>query len=1148
MKLTKKIMAVCISACMTFPLISNIPAVPEQVTVTQAADYAYDDDLVMRYTTQAGYVSTNNAFNNDESFYKALPIGNGRIGGMVYGNCPDELIDLNECTVWSSGPSNNNREGASGFLKQAQELLKNGKYYDANDLIGGKMIGGGEAKYQMVGGLKLFFGHKDVTGYSRTLDMNDAVARTEYTCNGVKYTRETFVSHPDQVMVTRITANKAGAVSMSLGYENVLNGGVTTDGNDTLVANGHGSDDNWVKGAVYFSSRSKVIPENGSVSAGDGKVNVQNADSVMIITSVRTNFIDYKTCKGDEKGDAAKDISRTEKKSYDELYEAHKEDYQSLFKRVDVDLGGNSADANSKTVNQRIVEFGKSQDPKLVKMLYQYGRYLMISASRDAQPMNLQGIWNKYSSPAWGSKATTNINYEMNYWPALTTNLEECFAPFVDKAMTLQYAGNETAKVHYDISEGWVLHHNTDLWNRTAPIDGSWGQWPVGGAWISNMLYDAYRFNKNDDYLEKVYPVIKGSATFLNQLMIPMKIDGQEYMVISPSTSPELSLPPYGGANAASCDYGVTMDNSITRELFKGVTEASEILGVDEKLRGELNDKLTLIRPETIGSWGQIQEWAHDWDNPNEKHRHISHMYALYPGYEITPDDNPTTAKGAATSLNARGDDGTGWSEAWKLNCWARLEDGEHAYNLVKLLVSPVSGGGRLYDNLWDAHPPFQIDGNFGFTSGVTEMLLQSQNDVISLLPALPQKWNTGHANGLRARGNFEIKEMSWSDGSLEKVTILSGSGGICTVKYAGATISFDTEAGKEYTLGGELQFIDDTQELQNLALNKEVTASGISKSDDAANAVDGDDSTKWAHLDGLGGEWIQVDLGQEYDIQRWVLKFAGVSEDIKYNARDFKLEASSDGDNWFDVDTVYGNTKTVCGSSTEKFTARYVKLNMLTATQNNDGGARVYEIELWGGDNKPPVPVTAYANTKACSYKFKHGGVQKDHDATDLGYIMNDCYVMYKNIDFETGAVGFKVNAASETDGGIIELRTDSPDGTLIGSCKISGTGGWSDFEEFTCETKQCTGVKNLYLVFTGDDGYLFNVKDFEFYGIKGDTDCDRTVDVFDYTIGRKALTKSTELKGLARSNADIDSNGEIGIADMVQLEKYLLGKTKKL
>jgi len=1147
MKLAKKMLSVCLSACMVMPLASGIPGVSTVADIADAADYTYDPDMVLRYDTSAGNVNTNNAWNNDESFYRALPVGNGRIGGMVYGNCPDELIDLNECTVWSSGPSNNNKDGAANSLKQAQDLLKSGKYKEANDLIGSKMIGGGEAKYQMVGGLKLSFGHKNVSGYERVLDMNDAVARTEYTCNGVKYTRETFVSHPDDIMVTRITADKSGAVSMTLGYENVLNGGTSVDGGDTLVANGHGSDDNWVKGAVYFSSRSKVIPTNGRLSTGNGTISVSDADSVLILTSVRTNFIDYKTCNGDEKGDAKSDISAAEKKSYDELYEAHKADYQELFKRVDVDLGGNSAVSNSKTIPARISEFGSTDDPKMVKVLFQYGRYLMISASRDSQPMNLQGIWNKYSSPAWGSKATTNINYEMNYWPALTTNLEECFTPFVDKAISMQENGNQTARVHYGISEGWVLHHNTDIWNRTAPIDGPWGQWPVGGAWVSNMLYDAYRFNQNDSYLEKIYPTIKGSAAFLNQLMQTVEIDGQEYSVINPSTSPELNLPPYSGQNEAFCDYGVTMDNGIARELFKDVTEASEILGRDDSLRGDLNAKLTLIRPEIIGSWGQIQEWAHDWDNPKETHRHISHMYALFPGNEITPTDNPTTAKGAATSLNGRGDSGTGWSEGWKLNCWARLEDGEHAYNLVKLLCSPVGKNGRLYDNLWDAHPPFQIDGNFGFTSGVAEMLLQSHNDVISLLPALPQKWNTGHANGLRARGNFTVKEMSWTDGALDKAVILSGSGGVCTVRYGGATVSFDTEAGQEYTLDGSLMIMG-SDEMQNLALGKTVSASGTSDETEAAFTVDGKDSTKWCHMDGLGGEWIQVDLGEEYDISRYVIKFAGVKEAIKYNARDFKLEASSDGTSWNAIETVYGNTKTVAGGSLRDVSARYIRLTLLTSTQSSDGGARVYELELWGGSSIPPVPSSAYEKTEACSYRFKHGTVRKDHDDTDLGYITDGSYVVYRNIDFESGAQGFRAAAASQSEGGAIEIRVGGVDGKLIGKCDISGTGGWTEFKEFECSTSQCTGVNDVYLVFTGTEDFLFNVADFRFVGIKGDIDTDRSVDTFDFVLGRKALTKTAELSGLAKSNADVNADDEIAVSDMVLLQKYLLGSSKSL
>ena len=1144
LKKTKRLISVFLSACMAMPLVTGGMSVDrlKNTSAAAAAEYPHDDDLVLRYDSMAGFVNTDNAFNNDESFYKALPLGNGRIGAMVYGNCPDELIDINECTVWSSGPGTNNREGAASHIKEVQDLLKNGKYNDANGIVGRYMIGGGEAKYQKVGALKLSFGHERVGGYSRELDMNDAVSRTVYTFNGKKYTRESFVSHPDQVIVTRITCDTPGSVSLSAGYDGVLNGGVTTDGNDTLVANGHGSEDLWIQGAVYFSSRSKFIPDGGRVSAGSGKVTVSDADSVLILTSVRTNFVDYKTCNGDEKGGAAADIERASKLSYDTLYENHKADYQELFKRVDVDLGGDTEAVRKMTTPQRIADFNRSDDPKMVKTLFQYGRYLMISASRDAQPMNLQGIWNKYSSPAWGSKATTNINYEMNYWPAFTTNLAECFAPFAEKAKGLAEAGSETAKVNYGINKGWVLHHNTDLWNRTGPIDGAWGQWPTGGAWVSNMLYDAYRFNQDEEYLADIYSVIKGSAEFLNELMTTAKINGQEYAVISPSTSPEINLPAFPDA---CIDQSVTMDNGIARELFKDVAEASEILGKDSALRDTLNSRLTMIRPETIGKWGQIQEWAQDWDNPNEKHRHISHMYALYPGFEITPEDNPTTAKAAATSLNGRGDDGTGWSEAWKLNCWARLEDGAHAYNLVKLLISPVNNYGRLYDNLWDAHPPFQIDGNFGFTSGIAEMLLQSQNDVITLLPALPKQWANGHANGLCARGNFEVTEMSWKNGILEKAAILSKSGGTCTVRYGGTVVSFDTEAGREYRLSGELQLDSSASELQNLALNKEVTASGSEKNADASNITDGSDSTKWSHNDGLSGEWVQIDLGENYDIQRWNAKFAGIRDDIRYNPRDFRLQASSDGKSWTDIAVVYGNTKSSCGRNVSGVSARYIKLEMLTSTQTNDGGASVYELEIWGKDDKPPVPRSAYKKYSGSSYNFMYGGIRKDDEAGNaIGYITDGSYIVFRNLDFESGAEGFRVSAASATEGGTIEIRIGGSDGTLIGTCDIPGTDGWNEYQEMSCKTKQCTGAHDVYLVFKGDDGYLFNVGELGFYGIKGDINGDRRVDVFDMIRYRKALTSDLKLTGLSLSNADVNGDSETGVADAVMLQKLLLGK----
>ena len=1132
------------SLCMTAV---SVPAAFPQTAAAAAA--VHDDDLVMRYTSMAGTVNKNNAWDNSESFYRALPIGNGRIGATVYGNYPEEWFDINECTVWSSGPGNNNHNGAANYLGQVQSLIAAGNLKDANSIISNNMIGGGQAKYQKVGMLKLDFGHNNVGDYSRQLDLNDAVASSSYTSGGKRFTRETFVSHPDQVMVTRIRCDSAGGVSFSAYYADLLNGTVSADGNDTLVANGHGDDDLFVRGAVYYSSRTKVIPTGGTVTAGSGKIQVSGADEVLLLTTVRTNYIDSTTCNGDEKGDCAKDMKAVQGMTYDELYARHIADYQELFCRVDVDLGGDSSVSNAKTTEQLISDFSKTDDPKMVKLLFQYGRYLMISASRDAQAMNLQGIWNKFSSPAWGSKATTNINYEMNYWPAFTTNLAECFTPFVEKAKALQANGNDTAKVHYGISEGWVLHHNTDLWNRTAPIDGSWGQWPVGGAWISNMLYDAYRFNQDESYLAEIYPVISGSAAFLNALMINQTADGQEYAGISPSASPELAIPGYNGNDNVYCSFSVTMDNAICRELFKDVTEASTILGKDASLRSDLQSKLTLLRPETIGKWGQIQEWAADLDNRNETHRHISHLYGVFPGNEVNPSANETVSAAAKTTLNGRGDAGTGWSEAWKLNCWARLCDGEHAYNLVRLLITPVNGteSGRLYANLWDAHPPFQIDGNFGFTSGIAEMLLQSQNDMIQLLPALPKAWATGHANGLCARGNFEITKMNWANGKLTGVTVLSKSGGVCNLKYGGSQISFETEKGKSYSLNGALQFTDDTETLMNIALNQTVTASGAESGAAAANLIDGSAASMWSHDDGLSGEWAQITFEKPANISRYTVRFAGDTTDIQYNARDFRLQASTDGKTWVDVDKVNGNTRSVYNKNVEPFSAQYVRLYIDTATQNNKGGARVCELELWG-DTSAAKARSPYVTIEAEAYSaISDAEVErKDDGSANIGFIVDGSYVIYRGLDFESGAEGFAIRAASNTDGGTVEIRSGSPEGKLLGSCEIGNTDGWQEYETFTCKLSLISDIQDICLVFKGGEDYLFNVDSLVFNGIRGDVNCDRQIDARDLSLAKRALLKGDDsfLTPLGRSNADYDANGRLTAKDAEGILAFLLGE----
>lgn len=1005
-------------------------AAPE---AAETAQVGYNETLKLRYDTMAGTNFSGNAYDNNESFYKALPIGNGRIGAMVYGNYPDERFDLNEATFWSGGPGKNDKAGAADKLAQAQELLFNEQYKQADSFISSNMIGGGEAKYQSVGNLDLKFGHNEVSNYSRQLDMNTGVVSSEYTYDGKTYRRESFVSYPDQVLVTKITSDTPGAVSLTAQYGCSLSGQYTveSEGTDTLVMDGHGDNGAGVPFAVWFQARTKILNTNGSVSAGKDSLTVKDADSVVILTAIRTNFTDYETCDTDQEALAKEDIAKASVKSYDELYENFEADYRELFGRVDVDLG--DGNENDKPMAQRIREFKDTQDPNMVEVLFQYGRYLMICGSRDSQPMNLQGIWNKFRNPAWDCKYTTNINYEMNYWPALTTNLEECFQPFVEKAKALSEAGNYTARNTFGIEKGWVVNHNTDLWNRTAPIDGAWGMWPVGGAWISNQLFDAYNFNQDPDYLSEIYPVVKGSADFLNELMREKEINGQTYQVIVPSNSPEVNMPRNSGGQGACTGYSVTMDNGISRELFQNVINASEDLNVDAELRSTLEDKVTMIRPDQIGSWGQIQEWAYDWDSKNERNRHISHAYNLYPGNMVSLRNTPDLYDAMAVSLNARGDEGTGWSEGWKLNCWARMEDGEHAYNLVKLLISPVNNNGRLYDNLWDAHPPFQIDGNFGFTSGIAEMLMQSQNDEIKLLPAIPARWSDGHANGLRARGNFEV-DQSWADGKLTSVTITSNSGSVCNLRYGDKTLSFPTVAGASYTLNGNLEFTEGTAgTLSNVALNKTATGSNETSAE-AAKAVDNDDATYWADLtdNSMGGQWLALDLGKQYDISRWVVKAPG-TEDRNYIPRDFVLQKSDDGVNWTDVDAVNGNQMDMNNRNVPTFTAQYVRLYIKTATQDNAGGARISGFELYGTE---PVAAEGIAIDKE-SLTIDVGSSAR-LNATVLPEGATNKTVVWSSSDESVAAVGIS-GVVTAVGVGSATITATTADGKHSATCEVT-------------------------------------------------------------------------------------------------------------
>ncbi len=609
-----------------------------QTPITNTESDSNLDNLKLWYDTMAGNNHSGDPEDLDESFYKALPQGNGRIGAMIYGNYPDEHIELNEATFWSAGPGNNDKVGAAEHFQEAVDLTLSDNLLEANDFVQSYLMTGGEAKYQSVGSLDLRFDHDDVSEYQRALDMRTGLVTSDYVYHGVKYHRESFVSYPDQVMVMRITADKAGAINMTAEYDCSLVGQFSRlVEDDTLIMDGRADADLGLEAARKYQTRTRIIPEGGTMSNTETTITVEGADSVMIVTAIRTNFVDYQTVNGDRVALVKADMEAVKDKTYDELKSAFMADYQELFGRVEINLG--SGNESAKNMKQRIAEFSTTDDPDMVEILFQYGRYMMICGSRDSQPMNLQGIWNKFRNPVWGSKFTTNINYQMNYWPAFTTNLAECFQPYITKAEGLAEAGQYSAKTTYGLDSGWTVHHNTDLWNRTGPIDGPWGFWPAGGGWISTQLYDAYLFTKDESYLEQIYPILESSADFYRQILYTADIRGQEYQVIAPSNSPEIGMDHVVKGQEGSAipgkfiSYSVTMDNAIVRELFQNVIDAANILGIeDNEILTDIKEKIADIRPSQFGEFGQLLEWQYDYDVEDCGHRHISQLFGLYPG------------------------------------------------------------------------------------------------------------------------------------------------------------------------------------------------------------------------------------------------------------------------------------------------------------------------------------------------------------------------------------------------------------------------------------------------------------------------------------------------------------------------------------
>jgi len=742
---------------------------------------------------------------------EALPVGNGRLGAMVYGGLEKDRIQYNEETLWTGVPQEYHNPTAHVYLDSIRQLLFNGEQKQATDLAMQHFMSQplGQERYQPFADFIMEFpGHDKATDYYRDLDLRTGVATTRYKIDGVTYERKVFASAPDDILVVYVSCDTPGKLDVKLGLECPHKEIKMRAETGELHLKGRVSD--YIQkrekskrlSALGFASLISAQPQGGDMAVNGDKLDIRGATAVLIKITAATSYVNYRDISAYPPRLCMDKIAEVQDKTFDELLGPAVAEHQKYFNRVELNLGDSKAAALPTDI--RLQKYEHKSDPALAALYFQYGRYLLIASSRPGtRPANLQGIWNDKMEPPWDSKYTVNINTEMNYWPAEVTNLSELTEPLFTMLQDVAETGAKTARAHYN-ADGWVLHHNTDIWRGTAPINHSnHGIWPTGGAWLCTHLWEHYLYTLDEEFLrDTAYPLIRSAVLFFNDFLIKDPATG--WLISTPSNSPE-----NGGLVA-----GPTMDHQIIRDLFGYFLQASEILGAEGELREAIREKRARIAPNQIGRLGQLQEWMQDVDDPNNKHRHVSHLYGLYPSHQITLKETPDLFHAAQKSLELRGDGGTGWSMAWKVNLWARLKDGDHALKMLGNLFTPAGAKrsknhrGGSYPNLFDAHPPFQIDGNFGATAGIAEMLLQSHSGSIELLPALPSAWPDGSVSGLVARGAFKV-DMTWRHGQLVGVAIHSKAGQSCRLHYGGKSVEIETTAGGVYPFDASLQPVE---------------------------------------------------------------------------------------------------------------------------------------------------------------------------------------------------------------------------------------------------------------------------------------------------------------------------------------------------